>query len=194
MAQTLKCLECGGKLAIAGKGRIPKFCSSRCRLIAHRRRHRTSIPAELREHPRWIRWIPVHRNGKETKVPITLTGSPASSTDRETWSTYSDARVSKVGDGLGFVLNGDGIMCIDLDHCVEDGVANDLALAFIAALPKTYIELSPSGDGLHIWGYGDVVAGTRRVIDGLHVETYSTGRYMTVTGQVFTKAPFAQLT
>jgi predicted DNA-binding transcriptional regulator AlpA len=146
-----------------------------------------SIPFELRRIPRWLRY-------SADKVPLTANGRAASSTNVKTWTSYESAAASKVGAGIGFVLNGDGIMCIDLDHCVVDGVPNQSALGFIGSLPATYIEFSPSGDGLHIWGFGSVTKGTRKLIDGLHVETYSTGRYMTVTNKPYTKAPLAQLT
>jgi len=85
-------------------------------------------------------------------------------------------------------------MCIDLDHCVVDGEVNQAALDFIESLPETYIEFSPSGQGLHIWGFGDVAKGSRKVVNGLHIEIYSNGRYMTVTNQSLMKAPLAQLT
>ena len=47
------------------------------------------------------------------------TGHWISVTDSQALSTYSEAKSSEDGDGLGFVLNGDGIICIDLDHCYD---------------------------------------------------------------------------
>ncbi|WP_228506202.1 hypothetical protein [Frigoribacterium sp. VKM Ac-2530] len=89
-----------------------------------------------------------------------------------------------MGSGLGFVL-GDGVGCIDLDHCLVDGVPTSAAGEVLRAYPGNYVEVSPSGDGLHIWGTADPAPGTRRVEDGLAIERYSTGRYITVTGNVF---------
>lgn len=91
---------------------------------------------------------------------------------------------SKVGDGLGFAL-GDGIGCIDLDHCVDDGVLADWAAAILDRLPATYTEVSPSGHGLHIWGRIPERPG-RRVGN---VEVYSAGRYITVTGNRWGDCP-----
>lgn len=109
------------------------------------------------------------------------------------WSTYQAAKVSRYGDGLGFVLNGDGIVCIDLDHCIVDGQVNAEAQALLDSLPETYSEISPSGNGLHVWGYAKMDSGRRFTRNGLSVEIYPSGRYITMTGKALTRAPLAQL-
>lgn len=147
----------------------------------HRGHH---IPIELRELDRWIR--------HSKKVPITSQGQIASSTNPLTWSDYNTASQSTAGDGLGFVLNGDGIICIDLDHCF-DGKPNAEAQVLIDSLPNTYIEVSPSGNGLHIWGYAALSKGRRFDRNGLSVEVYPNGRYLTVTGNALIRAPFQAL-
>lgn len=53
--------------------------------------------------------------------------------------------------------------------------------------PGAWIELSPSGEGLHIWGTTPVGPDRSAVIGGLKVEFYSTGRYITVTGKTLRK-------
>jgi primase-polymerase (primpol)-like protein len=194
MRTATKCEYCHEDIAPADKGPVPKFCSTKCRMAAHRASRKTNVPAELLSRPRWVRYRNVALDNRMSKMPITIDGRSASSTNAATWTDYASAHKSHVGDGLGFVLNGDGIMCIDLDHCVENGEVNQLALDFIDSLPETYIEFSPSGDGLHIWGFGTVAKGSRKVVNGLNIETYSDGRYMTVTNQPFIKAPLAQLT
>jgi primase-polymerase (primpol)-like protein len=113
-------------------------------------------------------------------------------TDVASWSDYQTARKSQSGDGLGFVLNGDGIICIDLDHCF-DGKPNEQAQALIDSLPDTYIEVSPSGTGLHIWGFGQISSGRRFERNGLSVEIYPSGRFITMTGMALSKAPLAKL-
>jgi primase-polymerase (primpol)-like protein len=124
---------------------------------------------------------------------VTIAGAPASSTDPGTWSTHAEAEASSAGVGVGFVLNGDGIVCIDLDHCVDNGRVSAAVAAFLASLPRTFVEASPSGTGLHVWGYGAVRRGRRIVRDGLNIEVYGTGRYITVTGKPVVRAPFADL-
>lgn len=93
------------------------------------------------------------------------------------------------GVGLGFVLDGDGIACIDLDHCLADGVPDAATERLLSRLPRTFIEISPSGDGLHVWGVAEVRRGRRTVRGGVATEVYGTGRYITVTGRRFRNSP-----
>jgi primase-polymerase (primpol)-like protein len=134
--------------------------------------------------PRWIR--------HKAKRPLHPEGYWLSVTNPSSWSSYQTAKASRYGDGLGFVLNGDGIVCIDLDHCF-DGSPSPEAQALIDSLPNTYIEVSPSGTGLHIWGFGQMDAGRRFTRNGLSVEIYPSGRYITMTGKALNRAPLAQL-
>jgi len=162
-----------------------RFCSSKCRVYTHRAAKTNPIPAAMISRNRWIRRT-------ANKVPLTVDGTAASSTDPTTWASYNRATESTVGAGLGFVL-GDGIGCIDLDHCLDNRKANPAAAAFIARYPNNYIEVSPSGDGLHIWGTATEQAGTKRTVDGLSIETYSTGRYITITGNIYQRGTLAAL-
>lgn len=98
--------------------------------------------------------------------------------------SYYIAADSDAGDGLGFAL-GDGVACIDLDHCLVDGVLADWAAPVVDACRGTYMEISPSGDGLHIFGFAHVGKGRKR--GGL--EVYDRGRYMTVTMRRYKRAP-----
>ena len=150
-----------------------RFCSTRCRVAAHR----VKLPEQMTSLPRWIR--------HERKVPLTVRGGAASSTNSHTWSDFATASTSPVGDGLGFVLAADGIACIDLDHCIVDGVLTDFARNVVRACHGTYIEVSPSGTGLHIFGLAEVGKGVR--LPGF--EVYDRGRYMTVTGRRWKRAP-----
>lgn len=155
-----------------------RFCTTKCRVYASRK---PVIPAEMIAKDRWVR-----RNRR--KVPLTLAGRNASSTKAETWASYDDARRSNIGVGVGFVL-GDGVGCIDLDHCFEDGKLADWAQEIVDDCPDTYMEVSPSGDGLHVWGILSEGAGRNSRVDGRNVEFYSVGRYITVTGHKFNGSP-----
>ena len=137
------------------------------------------------ERSRWIRY-------SAKKVPLTIEGHAASSTDPTTWASHREASNSTAGIGLGYVL-GDGIGCIDLDHCLDDGHPNDAARQLLQRYPRNWIEVSPSGDGLHIFGALAEQPGTKRTVNGLSIETYSVGRYITVTGNTFQRGQLLPL-
>jgi primase-polymerase (primpol)-like protein len=171
------CAECGAELATTARSHAVT-CSPACR----KRRSRRGIPADLISRPRWVR----HDRDKR---PLTPTGRAASSTDPATWSSHAAAARSRAGTGVGFVLNGDGVACIDLDHCLMGGTVAPWAREILDRCPTTYVEVSPSGDGLHIWGLADVPHGRRIRVGGGVAEIYGTGRYLTVTGRRHGNAP-----
>ena len=101
----------------------------------------------LKEYAQWVGWT-------QDKVPISPSGSPASSTNPETWGTCDEAKAvrSRMGLlGVGFVLTDDDpFVCIDLDKVIdEDGELESWA-RFICDRFDTFTEYSPSGRGLHI--------------------------------------------
>lgn len=177
------CEICG--LPTVAKNAQAKFCSTKCRVAAHRRKQRASVPVEMTRKARWVRY-------DHNKRPLTVTGHPASSTNPNTWASHGEAEQSNIGKGLGYVL-GDGIGCIDLDHCLNNGQPTDRAKEFLKQYPNNYIEVSPSGDGLHIWGLREPQPGTRTNDNGLSVETYSEGRYITITGNIYQPGTLSKL-
>lgn len=157
-----------------------------------------AIPAELRKLPRWVTWAAIAKAGeKDKKVPFSpgRPNSHASSTDTTTWGSFQQAEAAYLDGGrtgVGIVLNGDGLVGIDIDHCVKDGVPSPEALALLGKLRATYIEISPSGTGLRAIGYGEQLdAGVNGSLNGLKAEFYSTGRYLTLTGQTIKAGPLA---
>lgn len=158
-----------------------KTCSPKCRKRVSRASKVALFPLEMTEKDRWIR-------REASKRPVTIAGRSASSTNSATWSTYSKASTSSVGAGLGYVL-GAGVGAIDLDHCIIDGVVADWARKIIDRCPDTFIEVSQSGEGLHIFGLLTEGAGRNIRKNGSAVEFYSTGRYIAVTGNRFEGSP-----
>lgn len=153
-----------------------RFCSVACRVAAHR----AMPPEEMINANRWLR--------HEAKRPITVAGASGSSTNSVTWSDWVSAQDSMAGDGLGFAL-GDGFSCIDLDHCFENGELASWAVPIVAAARGTFMEISISGNGLHIFGTGFFGRG-RRIGN---VEVYSEGRFMTVSLRRFRRSPLRLL-
>jgi putative DNA primase/helicase len=151
-----------------------------------------NIPTELKALRQWVLWRGEQRGDRMTKVPYSVAGKKASSSDRSTWTDFdSAAEASKFGsfDGIGFVfVQGGGITGIDLDHCFDpDGKLDPKTEALVNAL-SSYTEYSVSGKGLHIIVQGNLEKGVRtssRSRIDIPVEVYSHGRYFTVTGRVF---------
>lgn len=192
-----ECLECGELMPVARTGRPRNFCSNACRQRNYRNSAKRRaelrgpvdpIPSVLRDRARWI----LHR----AKRPIALGGWWSSFLDSSTWLSYAEA-VSAAKradvDGVGFVLNGDGIVCIDLDDCVVDGVPNVFAREFINALGNSYVEFSPSGRGLHVWGYSDIPKGQVIKTGTLKIEVYPSKRFITMTGRVYREGALGEL-
>jgi hypothetical protein len=172
------CTHCGHEIHPAAIASAV-YCSTRCR-VAHHRSLKDPVPLELRSLDRWVRYL------AKSKIPLQTRGAYAKSNDPTTWNTYAACRESTRGQGVGFVLNGDGIICVDLDHCIQaDGHLTAMAAFLLGATPATYIETSPSGTGLHVWGKGYLP----RAIVGKTAEAYSTGRYITLTGKRFNGSP-----
>jgi primase-polymerase (primpol)-like protein len=149
-----------------------------------------NIPKELTERPQWVCWRYEARGGKKSKVPYTPgTLRRASSTDLMTWRTFSEAlaayeRAEPPYDGVGFVFSSaDPFAGIDLDGCrdPESGVIEPWADKIIADASEGYVEVSPSGTGVHIIVEGRVRdGGIRRG----PIEMYSRDRFFTITGVV----------
>jgi hypothetical protein len=157
--------------------------------------------------PQWVCWCfrrKASGNGW-TKPPVSAHGGPASSTDPSTWSTYEEAVAyvkSGRADGIGFVLTPDlSYAAIDVDGCRYPDLKYlaEWGQDFLeqAVRCETYAEVTPSGEGIRIWGLTE--AETRSHVPyklGLEgsghkcqIELYRrTNQYVTITGADITAA------
>lgn len=147
-------------------------------------------PAAMQEARRWIVWKSLQRRseGKPSKVPYYVNGkergkgtSLDSAKDIGQLATFEEATAALTsGDysGVGFALGPDGTgncwQGIDLDCINENGLE-----AVALALPS-YVETSPSGNGVHAIGYGR--AARTLGSNGTGIEAYCCKRYFTFTG------------
>ncbi|WP_426462635.1 phage/plasmid primase, P4 family [Staphylococcus equorum] len=145
-----------------------------------------NIPDELKQLKNWCVWKFQERNGKKTKIPFNAeTGEFAKSNDKGTWSNYETAVNAEGVDGIGFFFEPPylGIDIDDIDDDLHryqhgdklDNIVNEFNEAF-----KSYTEVSPSGNGLHIIVKGKIPGSRRRKGN---IEMYDSGRFFTMTGK-----------
>ena len=149
-----------------------------------------SFPQELKDKKHWVCWrlVPGKDGDKPRKMPINpITGKGAMSNNPQTWTDYATAveAYEKYGyTGIGYMfVKDDGYVGVDIDHCynAETGEFNDIAKAIIAR-QQTYVEFSPSGDGVHLYFKGTKPSGSSKNSEN-GVEMYDSTRYFTVTGK-----------
>lgn len=174
------CANCG--TPINGKRANARYCTKSCRNIASRRRKHCTIPAVMRQKDRWVTWKPVRRGQTVAKTPMTTDSRMASVADPGTWAPYE--HVAHL-ERKGFVL-GDGIGCIDLDHCIEGGQIAGWAADIIEEYKQSayLVEVSPSGTGIHIFTH--LPDGPdQKIRDGRNIEVYPpcSRRYICVSGK-----------
>jgi primase-polymerase (primpol)-like protein len=98
------------------------------------------------------------------------------------------ARALGSGFGVGIVLHeGCGLLCVDIDGCIEAGSMSPLAVRLIREARMccldTYVEISMSGRGVHIIGpySGSPPLHSTKNKD-IHAELYTSARYIALTG------------
>lgn len=141
----------------------------------------------------WVNWKLVTRDGTKTKIPYTPSGTPASSTDPKTWSTYADVLKAskhplKKFSGIGIVIAPElNFVAIDLDKCLKDGEFDRPEFRTLVEKANTYTEISPSGTGVHLFlrTPEPFIPKASRSADCPGFEMYTHGRYFTYTGDIF---------
>lgn len=136
----------------------------------------SNLPTALRDKPNWV-----CRCGKVPFNP--KTGRAAKAGHPDTWATFEEAvRAAPRYDGIGFEFDGDGIIGIDFDHCIENGQLAPWVQAWVDRF-GSYTEVSPSGTGIHILCQGSLR--DRPAVKRKEVEIYDRARYFTMTGRTF---------
>lgn len=134
------------------------------------------VPLPMRRAKRWFP-VAVAKNGdKWDKKPIVEWSKP------ENWTTFDECKA----DAKGFVL-GDGFFGIDLDGCLDELACvteerRELVNDVFDWCPS-FTEISWSGKGLHVYGYGKMPKACKDATPGL--EMYSNGRFFLFTGRMF---------
>lgn len=138
-------------------------------------------------------------DGRTDKLPLDYrTGQPANAHDPGVWTTYVAARALATAWGpshtVGFVLTAaDDLFCVDIDHALTPAGWSPLALQIVQALPGCMVEVSQSGQGLHVWGrYPNPPAHASKRTD-LGIECYTELRFIAIgtrqTGEIAPVCP-----
>jgi len=152
-----------------------------------------TAPEALRCLHQWLLWRAEERGGKLTKVPYQANGQRGSSTDPSTQVSFDEA-LAALNDprgtfsGIGVaVFEENGLVGIDQDQCVDPqtGAIDPWAQDIVNRI-NSYTEISPSGTGLRIFIFAKLPPEGRKRD---HFECYSSGRYLTITGNVVPGTP-----
>lgn len=157
------------------------------------------MPHEMRRLPNWLPWVFLQKLGqpKKSKVPKQVRNPRygADTTNPYHWGALQDALAAQIVgglDGVGFVFTNTPFLGVDVDDAFDAfGRLYPWAEMIVNAFRDcAYIEMSPSGRGLHIITRGSLKPGCWNKVHpngkggGGVIEMYDTGRYFTVTGKV----------
>lgn len=148
-----------------------------------------NIPSELKQLKQWVLWKAVWDEKQKvfTKVPYRSNGRyKAYSNKPESWDTFDniyEAYENGIGEGIGFVLSETNpYLCIDIDNIESMDSLPELAQEITSL---SYAELSPSGEGIHVWikNFNLDSDKFKNKNTELEYEIYSDKRFITFTGE-----------
>lgn len=148
-----------------------------------------SIPTDLKKEY-WGVWKAEPREGKPgkfNKAPRNpLTGITIGANQPEKFGTFNEAKTAYESGsytGVGVLLNGTGIVGVDIDDYSDIFTLRpELKLWVQEAINQgAYCEKSPSGKGLRLFMIGKLPAAGRK---SAGLEIYDNSRFLTVTGHV----------
>jgi len=166
------------------------------------------IPDYLKARQQWVVWgkrstqgsDALQKDGRLNKIPFNpRTGKAASSNKPNTWASFSEViNLYQSGwyNGVGYMFaEGDRLVGIDLDHCLSPtGTPNPQTQDILSHFENTFTEISPSGDGLHIYCFGLALhcgKGEQNKwieIYGKDIHGKRSNRYFCITGNQFSKS------
>ena len=156
------------------------------------------IPDELKRMDNFVLWRLEQINGKFSKIPLTFSEDQklirCDINNPELHGTFKAVNFiynNKNYDcnGVGFVLTGQGIVAIDIDHCIDDnGQYSELAEELLNKYNDTYAEFSQSGKGIHIFFKDNQIDGINGRRGGA-LEIYTNKRYIAITGNLLPNVP-----
>lgn len=157
----------------------------------------SAIPEVLKAQPRWAPWVAVfnEKRNKFDKIPhrADVPEHRLSTANPDRWFTYKAAlgtyqREHPSFAGVGYVMTRPhGVVGIDLDNCLHDGVVDAWAAEVVRDL-ASYAEISPSGKGLRVFCLGEAADWTNHTV-GVEVYGGAEPRFLTLTGTHLVGSP-----
>jgi primase-polymerase (primpol)-like protein len=140
------------------------------------------VPEEMKTLKRFVGWRREDLEGKVAKLPFSLLDGQGSNWNKpDRWLTFEEAK--NKNSPLGFVLvEEDKIVCIDLDRAITGGKLTPMAEEIIKDFSGSYMEISQSGQGIHIFAKGSLENNLNLSSKG--IEIYKDNRYIALTGDV----------
>ena len=147
----------------------------------------------MQEHGKFCLWKLEMKSGKAKpdKIPYRINGKRADATNPQHYSSFDEvvnayAKGGYAGIGIGCF---EPLRLVDVDDCVVNGMLDAGGQDIVDTL-DSYTELSPSGNGIHIFVLADGFSyDTEKYYinnRNTHVEVYSpdaTGKFLTLTGK-----------
>lgn len=164
------------------------------------------IPQAMRGHKSWVLWKLEDIGNRTCKRPYQTNGTLAKLNDPDTWYMLDAVeaiweKTENAFKGIGYVLQQDNlVIAIDLDHAIgHDGHNKPWAQEILDKADTTYCEISQSGTGYHIFGYGKLDKNYKLAVpgdpDGGQIELYrgytphsgksSEGKYIAMTFNLY---------
>lgn len=153
----------------------------------------------MRDYNQFVLWYPVQfpNELKPRKIPFnherplpTVDGGGANPHDpvNQLPHAYAVQRAAELGCGIGFALGTtDPFFCIDLDKCLQDdNTWSPFALSVVNLFPGALVEVSYSGNGLHIFGSAAAPEKHRnkeKFDTGDEIEVYTNDRFIAIGTQ-----------
>ena len=149
--------------------------------------NKSGIPDFLKVKPFWANWKHGFVDAKARKLPTHGSNVLYGQYWESDGCCFEDAFLKIPNNGgLSFLLSSQhDLACIDIDNCKINSSRLEKILSMV---PGTWCEYSPSGNGIHVWGFlpdkSSYLLPGRKTIGyhGTDYEWYGTGRGITVTG------------
>lgn len=127
----------------------------------------------------YILWRPeIQDGGKIDKIPL------GNHLDPRNWYSYGDAqaaaRLFRCNVGFVFTAN-DPLFFVDIDHALTDDIWSPLSQKICAMFPGCAMEISYSGQGVHIFGSGVPTVSHRNKNKEFGLEFYFQDRFVALT-------------